>query len=420
MYRSFNKSVSLAAGLALSVNALAAPPSTAWVTSWYASPQPVWTSDFLLPTNVPAFLDNQTVDETVRLSAGGKRVRLVFSNRYGREPVVLGRVRVAGASMEHNVTFGGQRSATVAAGKQITSDAIAMPVGPLSQLSVRSYFPQRTAVASFHWGGQQTIGLASGDWTSRARFMPESSAHGRLFLSGVLVEGVSEPRTVVVLGDSITDGNGSTPDLNRRWPDFLAERLAPRGIAVANAGISGARLLRDGMGVKALDRVEADVFSQPGVTDLILLLGTNDVGWPGSPFAPAEQPVSLEALAAGYSRLIALAHARGVRVVGATLPPFEGALEGTPFAGHYSPAKEQLRQQLNAWIRTQGAFDSVIDFDALLRDPVRPQRLKAAYDSGDHLHPGDAGYRAMADAVDTAALGHANPRSTKRAAGAAQ
>ncbi len=416
MYRSFKYGVALAAGLALGGNALAAPPASAWVTSWYASPQPVWGSDFLLPTNVPAFLNDQTVDESVRLSAGGNRLRLVFSNRYGRTPIVLGRVRVAGATTARNVTFGGQRSATVAAGGRVTSDPVAMPVRSLSQLSVRSYFPQRTAVASFHWGGQQTMRLASGDWTGRAKFVPEMQAQGRLFLSGVLVEAMGEARSVVVLGDSITDGNGSTPDRNRRWPDFLAERLAPRGIAVANAGISGARLLRDGMGVKAVDRVEHDVLSQPGVTDLIVLLGTNDIGWPGSPFALAERPVSLDQLTAGYSQLIALARARGVRVVGATLPPFEGALEGTPFEGHYSPAKEQLRQQVNAWIRTQGAFDSVIDFDALLRDPARPRRLKAAYDSGDHLHPGDAGYRAMADAVDTAVLSRSSPAPTRHAA----
>jgi lysophospholipase L1-like esterase len=223
-----------------------------------------------------------------------------------------------------------------------------------------------------------------------------------LFLNAVLVEAAPGGRTVVALGDSITDGNGSTPDLDRRWPDFLAQRLAPHGIAVANAGISGGRLLKDGMGQSALARFEQDVLSQPGVSDVIVLLGINDIGWPGSPFAPAEGPVTLDQLTTGLRQLVAAAQARGVRVTAGTLPPFEGALEGTPFAGHYSPEKERMRQQLNQWIRTAGAFDAVIDFDAVLRDPHKPRRMRADFDSGDHLHPGDAGYRAMAAAVDIA------------------
>jgi lysophospholipase L1-like esterase len=354
---------------------------------------------------VPSSLENQTLRESVRLSAGGKSLRLVFSNRYGREPIVIGAVRVAAltpsaANTERNVTFSGQRSATVAPGAQLTSDPVELPVKPLTQLSVKSYFPQRTPVASFHWGAQQTVEVATGNWTERPDFVAGSNIKGRLFLSGVLVQSPSTPRTVVTLGDSITDGNGSTPDHNRRWPDFLAKRLAPHGVAVVNAGISGGRLLRDGMGVSALARMEQDVLSQPGVTDLIVLLGINDIGWPGSPFAPTERPVTLNELAFGYSQLIASAHARGIRIVGATLPPFEGALEGTPFAGHYSDAKEQLRQALNSWIRKEAEFDSVVDFDAQLRDTTNPRRLKAVYDSGDHLHPGDAGYQAMAEAVD--------------------
>lgn len=419
MNRSLSRTAALALTLAVAANTLAGPATQTtgnWAASWYASPQPVWGTDFVLPTGMPAYLANQTLHETVQLSAGGKRLRLVYSNRYGRAPIVIGAVALAptgpstaGEAMRA-VTFAGQPGATVAPGAQVTSDPVDLAVAPLTRLTVRSYFPERTPVASFHWGSQQTTDVAAGDWTGQSGFTTASSIKGRLFLSSVLVDTPAEARTVVALGDSITDGNGSTPDHDRRWPDFLARRLAPYGIAIANAGISGARLLRDGMGVNALARIEQDVLSQPGVTDLIVLIGINDIGWPGSPFAPAENPVTLGELIFAYSQLITSAHARGLRVVGATLPPFEGALEGTPYAGHYSAAKEQLRQQLNSWIRDAADFDAVADFDALLRDPGNPRRLQAIYDSGDHLHPGDAGYQAMANKIDLAMLVRAPAR----------
>jgi lysophospholipase L1-like esterase len=366
-----------------------------WTTSWYAAPQPAWDDTFALPMNVPTKLDNATVRETVRLSAGGSRIRLVFSNRYGHEPVKLGAVRVGPADdprAARALTFSGQPGTAILPGATVTSDPVALPVAPLSRLAVTTWLPAPTPVASFHWGAQQTMQVDA------------AGVGGRLFLNAVMVETATPARTVVALGDSITDGNGSTPDANRRWPDILAERLAPHGIAVANAGISGGRLARDGMGVSALARFEQDVLSQPGVSDVIVLLGINDIGWPGSPFAPGERPATLDELTAAYRQLVAAAHVRGVRVTAGTLPPFEDALAGTPYAGHYSPAKERLRQQLNDWIRTAGAFDAVVDFDAVLRDPARPRRMRAAFDSGDHLHPGDAGYRAMAAAIDIAPL----------------
>jgi lysophospholipase L1-like esterase len=205
---------------------------------------------------------------------------------------------------------------------------------------------------------------------------------------------------VVVLGDSTTDGNGATIDANTRWPDFLAARLAPKNVAVLNAGISGARLLGDRMGVNALARFDRDVLSQPRVKSVVVLLGINDISWPGTAFDPQGIRPSADALIAGYRQLIARAHSRGVRVVGATLTPFEGALAGTPLDNYYHADKDRLRQQINAWIRGSGEFDTVIDFDALARDPAHPARLKPEFDSGDHLHPGDRGNQAMADAVD--------------------
>ncbi len=379
-----------------------------WVTSWYAAPQPGWDSSFPLPMNVPGYLDNQSLRDTVRLSAGGRRIRLVFSNRHGREPVALGAVSVRLAGDDRaaqTLTFSGKAGIAILPGAAATSDPVALHLPALARLVVTSWLPARTAVQSFHWGAQQTMQVAPGNATAAAGF-PAAAATvaGRVFLNAVMVDAGKHGRTVVTLGDSITDGNGSTPDADRRWPDFLAQRLAPHGIAVANAGISGARLARDGMGQSALARLEQDVLSQPGVSDVVVLLGINDIGWPGSPFAPGDSAATLDELTAAYRQLAAAAHVRGIRVTAGTLPPFEGALEGTPYAGHYSAAKEAMRQRLNDWIRGAGIFDAVVDFDAVLRDPARPRRMQAGYDSGDHLHPGDAGYRAMAEAIDLSGM----------------
>lgn len=395
-------------------NALAEDARTHWVTSWYAAPQPGWDRTFVLPMNVPAILDDQTVRDNVRISTGGKRIKLVFSNRYGTAPLEIGTTSV----MTREVTFAGARQVTVAPGAMVASDPIALTVAPLALLQVTTYLPNRTAVTGFHWGASQSISVAAGNAGHAGDFSNAVRVEGRLFFSAVLVDALADGRTVVALGDSITDGNGSTPDADRRWPDFLARRLAPHGIAVANAGISGARLLKDGMGDSALARFNQDVLSQPGVSDVIVLLGTNDIGWPGSPFAPDEAMVTLHALTAGFRQLALIAQARGIRITVGTLPPFEGALEGTPFAGHYSPQKEALRKRLNDWIRRAGVFDAVVDFDAALRDPDRPQRLRAAFDSGDHLHPGDAGYRRMADAVDIGMIVARHPGAGRDAAAA--
>lgn len=392
------------AAMTLAGNALAGDARTDWVTSWYAAPQPGWDSQFILPMNVPAVLDHQTVLEYVRISAGGERIKLVFSNRYGKAPLAIGAASVMMREVTRVLTFEGARQVTIAPGATVTSDPIALSVAPLSQLEVTTYLPQRTAISGFHWGASQRISIAAGNAIRAIEFSNATRVEGRLFLSAVLVDALPGGRTVVALGDSITDGNGSTPDADRRWPDFLARRLASHGIAVANAGISGARLLKDGMGERALARFEQDVLRQPGVSDVIVLLGINDIGWPGSPFAPAETMVTLDELTAGFRRLAAIAHARTIRITVGTLPPFEGALEGTPFAGHYNPQKETLRLRLNDWIRGAGIFDAVVDFDAVLRDPARPQRMRAEFDSGDHLHPGDAGYRKMADAIDIDAI----------------
>ncbi|GAA4944832.1 SGNH/GDSL hydrolase family protein [Halioxenophilus aromaticivorans] len=378
-----------------------------WVTSWQASPQPVWGEEFIFPTNVPKALNNQTITQYARVSLGGDKLRLVFANTYGDRPVTLGQVSVRVASpapgLAAAVTFNQHGRGVIPPGGQLVSDAIELPVQNLAQLEVKTYLAETTPVQSFHWDGRQTSWITEGNSSAlpdRSAAAEEQSTTARLLLSDIWVQPRQPATGVVVIGDSITDGATASLDNNSRWPDFLAERLVPHNIAVANAGISGARLLSDGMGESALARLERDVLSQPGVSSVIVLLGINDISWPGTAFAPNASLPSLKALTTGFEKLVARAHRRGVTVIGATLPPFQGALPDTPLSNYYQADKNRLRQQLNQWIKTSGSFDAVVDLDTALQDPTAPLRLLPKYDSGDHLHPGDAGNRAMAQSVD--------------------
>ncbi|GGB90583.1 SGNH/GDSL hydrolase family protein [Pseudoduganella buxea] len=379
----------------LFTTATAAP---AWQASWLAAPQPSWHAPFALPTNVPAAVDGQTVRETLRLSTGGARLRIVLSNRYGSAPLRVGALRVArqaDPAGSRPLTFAGQAGVTIPPGQDAVTDPLDFATSPLERLMVSAWYPGRAPLTTFHWGAQQTGRIAAGNATAAASLAGARALTGRAFVSAVHVDGGRG--TVVAFGDSITDGNGSTPERDRRWPDRLAERLAGDGVAVANAGISGARLLSAKMGDKALARFEHDVLDQPGVTAVVVAIGINDIGWPGSAFAPHDAAMTAQRMIDGYRALIAAARARKVRIIGATLLPFRGALADTPFHGYYKPAKEAVRQQVNRWIREGGEFDAVADFDVALRDPRDPARLLPRYDSGDHLHPGDAGYAAMAE-----------------------
>ncbi|MEC5159855.1 SGNH/GDSL hydrolase family protein [Janthinobacterium sp. CG_S6] len=403
----------LAALLAMAMlagRAAHAADTGAWIGTWSASPQPTWGADFAFPTNIPATLQDQTIRQVARISLGGKRVRVALSNEYGSAPLRVGsaHIALAGAGSaivpgtDRPLTFGGNTFAVVPPGAPLLSDPVDLALAPLASVAVSVFLPHATAATTFHWDGRQTAYLAPGEHVASARIEAERTTTARIFLSGIQVEveAAADAGAVVVLGDSISDGNGAGVDANARWPDFLAARLAPRKVAVLNAGISGARLLGDRMGANALARFERDVLSQPRLKSVVVLLGINDISWPGTAFDPHGVRPSAEALIAGYRQLIARAHLRGVRVVGATLTPFEGALAGTPLDNYYHADKDQLRQAINAWIRGGGEFDAVLDFDALLRDPARPRRLRSEFDSGDHLHPGERGNRAMADAVD--------------------
>jgi len=388
-------------------------PVTYWSPSWMASTQPVWNGDFVLPSGLPFQFNRQTVRQVARLSIGGSRLRVVISNEGGTTPLYIGAAHVArhggGSAIvegtDRPLHFGGQAEVTVPPGARLVSDPVDIALPALAELAVSLYLPRPSQPAGFHFDARQTAYVADGDLSGAARLPAAATQWStRIYFSGLIVEAPRPPATVVALGDSITDGNGSTPGANTRWPDALAERLAGRNVAVLNAGISGGRLLKDGMGRAGLERAGRDVFGQPGVRAMIVLLGTNDIGWPGGPFAPEEPAIRAEAVIQGLRQLAEMARAHNVRIMAGTIPPNERALQGTPLEGHHSPAKDKVRQAVNRWIREGGAFDAVVDFDALLRDPANPSRLKASMDSGDHLHPGDAGYRAMAAAIDLEAL----------------
>jgi lysophospholipase L1-like esterase len=379
-----------------------------WRVVWTASPQPLWSGEFPLSTNVPDHFWRQTLRQSMRVALGGQRVRVVLSNEYGTRALRIGAAHLARAGRDGAVVpgsdrllcFNGQRVATIPPGAILLSDPVELDVAALETLSVSLYLPEPAVPSTFHWDARQTAYVGAGDQTASVTMKSDSRLQARAFVRDLLVENDAQPRTVVAFGDSITDGNASTPDADHRWPDFLAERLAPQNIVVLNAGISGARLLQSRMGVNALARFDRDVLAQPGLTTVIVLMGINDIAWPGHVFAPDEAAPTADALIAAYRQLIARAHLRGVRIVGATLTPFEGALQDTPLAGYYRADREPIRQAVNRWIRDSGEFDAVVDFDALLRDPRHRARMLPAFDSGDHLHPGDAGYRAMADALD--------------------
>lgn len=393
---------------ALLPGAATAHPALGWGATWAASPHAP--TDFLGPSWGPVGFDNHTVRQVVRVSQGGAALRVRLSNAYGTSPLRIAGATVAlaaeGAAVRpgtvRHLGFRGNRSATVPVGGELVSDPAPLPVRPLGRVTVTLYLAEPTGPATGHAFASATSYRAVGDHradTAADAFTETSQSW--YYLSAVDVVDTSPRRDVVVaFGDSITDGAGSTVDADNRYPDELAERLRGRR-GVVNAGIGGNRVLNDSacFGERALERFERDALGQPDVRTVILLEGINDIGFSEFAFectAPNPKVTAAE-LIAGYRELAAQAHARGVRVVGATLLPFKGA-------GYYTEAGEAVRDEVNAWIRTSGEFDAVVDFDRALADPADPDALLPAYDSGDRLHPSDAGYRAMAEALDLAEL----------------
>jgi lysophospholipase L1-like esterase len=379
-----------------------------WAGTWGASPLPPSPGGGPFP-GTPSFSD-RTIRQVVRISAGGSQIRLRLTNEYGTAPLEIGAASIAIAradgtldpGTEQRVTFDGQRSATIAAGSPLLSDPIDLAVDPLEILSLSLYLPKDTGPCTCHSTGMQPAFVSGpGDHTS-GTFDAAETIQSRAFVSGIEVR--SNARGVVVaFGDSITDGVGSTPGANHRWPDYFAARLAERrgpGFGVVNHGISGNRVLSDGAGESALARFDRDVLSVPGLTHVIVFEGINDLGigfgnFGGAPRGalPQGMEISETSMIAGYRQLIARAHEKGVKIYGATIAPYEGA-------GYFSDRGETVRQALNEWIRTSGEFDAVIDFDAVLRDPAKPAQITDGLHAGDHLHGSDAGYRKVADSID--------------------
>ncbi len=402
--------LAIVAAATLSVGSFVLSPAraqvqtTSWISTWTASPQ--------APRGVmPASFSNRTIRQIVHLSIGGNKVRVRLSNEFGTKPVLIGAASVAMAGGSSDIvsaslrplTFGGAKSVIIQPGAPAVSDPVEFNVAPLSDVAVSLYLPAATELGTVHATGLQTAFVSTtGDFTASTEFPVVDRFVNRFFLTGVMVEPSSPVRAIVTFGDSITDGTASTVNGNARWPDVLARRLKEAGAAVAvlNQGIAGNRVLSDGAGISALARFERDVLSQPGVSHVVMLVGINDIGWPGTAIEPGGIVRTADEIIAGYKQLIERAHLRSIKVIGSPLTPFENALSGGPNQGYFTPEKEAKRLAVNNWIRTSGAFDGLIDFDRVVADPAHAGAIAAAYDSGDHLHPNDAGYKAMGEAVD--------------------
>ena len=350
---------------------------------------------------------NQTLRQIVRTSVGGSRLRVVLSNAFGAGAVTIGAAHVALRDKEDGIqgtqgrllTFSGRSTVTIPANAIVYSDAVAISTPPLADLAIDLYLPATTNTPSaltMHGSSFQTSYISeTGNHAGAAKLPTIGTVRSWFLLSRIEVDAADTTGVIVAFGDSITDGAASTTDTNSRWPDVLARRLlaspSPRKVGILNAGIGGNRVLSEGnygAGINALARFETDVLSQTGVTHVIVMEGINDIG-----NARQNPTPSAEDLIAAHKQLIVRARARGVKIFGATLTPFWGA-------GYYTDVGEAKRQALNEWIRNGKAYDGVIDFDMATRDPSDPKKMLAAYDSCDHLHPSDAGYKAMAEAID--------------------
>ncbi|MFI2620311.1 SGNH/GDSL hydrolase family protein [Streptomyces sp. NPDC018584] len=410
-------SLPLTAVVAALVQAPAAHAATdPFIGTWAAAPTAV-------PATDTTVYEDQTLRQRVHLSVAGTSVRVRFTNEFGTAPLTIGEAHAAQPAKDGPATaidvgtdrelrFDGAASTTLAPGTQRWSDPVELPTTAGGDLVISLYLPQRTPADTTHSSAYQRNFVADGDVTGKPDVTPTSTTTSWHFLSGVAVNraGATADSALVALGDSITDGEHSSMDTNRRWPDLLAERMRADGqlaaTGVVNAGIGGNRLLRDPnpvpgspaesfaayFGESGLKRFDRDVLGQPGARAVTVLLGVNDLGAPGIA-APASEEVTAPEIIEGYRQLIRRSHQHGLKIIGTTILPFEGDT-----LGYYTPQRESVRRTVNAWIRTSGAFDGVADFDAAVRDPGRPGRLLPAYNSGDGLHPNDAGMAAMARA----------------------
>jgi lysophospholipase L1-like esterase len=395
---------------ALTVNPVAFAGDEHWVGTWSAAMQAPLSGS-------PQSFDNQTLRQIVHVSIGGSMVRVRFSNAQGSEPFVVGAasvgIRSQGASVRAGslrpLTFGGAPSITIPNGGVALSDPVRLKVADQADLAVSLYVSKPSTATTLLTLAHQTSYVSpTGNFSGESSMPVASTTTSWFWLSGIEVLRSHSSRAVVAFGDSITEGFNSTTDANARWPDVLARALlnhpGTRNVAVLNEAISGNRVLNDEIGPNAQKRIDRDLLTQGGLAYVIVLEGTNDLGFsqiPPGVFPPsiALTNVSADEIIAGYKQIILRAHQGEAKIYGGTILPFEGAF-------YWDPAAEVKRQTINAWIRTSGMFDAVIDFDAVIRDPSHPSSMLAVFDSGDHLHPNDAGYAAMGNSIDLALFAH--------------
>lgn len=374
-------------------------PHPQWVGTWATAPM-VADGGF----NVRPF-SGTTLREIVHISAGGEQIRVRFTNAYGTDPLIVNDAHVAssagGAAIQpgsdHAITFGGATSVNIPPGAELFSDPIAFAVQPLSDLVVSFYIPSQVMrTKTYHSFGDQDNFIANGDMSTAPDLPEATKIFSWYFLDGIDVQAVDGSQAIVTLGDSITDGALSTHNANLRWPDLLAARLNAdpnlKNVSVLNVGIGGNRVLNEVAGPSALSRVDRDVLSQSGVRYVIVLESINDIGRLAHVQVPWDA-ITAPQLEWGLKQIADQAHQHGLRIIGATLTPYGGA-------AYYCDAGEQVREAVNDWIRSSGVFDGVIDFDKITRDPQNPKAFNPPYDSGDHLHPSDAGYKAMGEGID--------------------
>jgi len=395
----------------LSLFAASLPAAQRWVATWSAAPSPQLTTTASMNSSHLIFT-NQTFRQIVHTSIGGSSIRVRLSNVHGTQPVDVGAahigLRATGSDLvfgsERQLFFGGRGAITIPPGAIVISDPVLYQTHPTIDLAVSLFFPGTATAGGIHYLGLQTNYIGTNNQSAAQFFTRTTTIANWAFLAGVDVLTDDTAFAIATFGDSITDGANSTADTNQRWPNILANRLiaaGATGAAVIDAGISGNRVLHDAQvsvqyGASALARFERDVIAQPGVKYVLILEGINDLGHPGTASAPISETVTADDIIFGLQQMADRAHEKGIKVFGATLTPFTGYAG----VGYFSTQKEVYRKAVNDWIRTTDAFDGFIDFEKVVRDPTNPDRMSAVYDSGDHLHPGNAGYKAMAEAID--------------------
>jgi lysophospholipase L1-like esterase len=385
-------------------NARLGPLPEHWITTWGAS-------ETVPAPDSPVF-SNQTLRLIVHTSIGGNQVRIKLTNVFGSQPLGIGGASIGSqesaarlkAGSNRTLTFSGRPSIVIPIGAYVLSDPVPMSIVPQQDLAVSFWINGNSGPVTVHPLGLQTSFVSSpGAFDAREDGEPyQTEIHNWPYLAAVEVRLTDDSRSIVAFGDSITDGYKSTADANHRWPDYLANRLAAahRNLAVVNEGIGGNRIWHDAIpgrlvfGPNGLSRFDREAITLTGASHIVMLLGINDIGQ-ASPTSHPEEQVSAEDIIAGLRQFSLRAHSHGIKIIGGTLTPYAGA-------AYFSVQGEEMRSRVNAWIRTARDFDGLIDFDAAIRDPAMPTHIKAAYDSGDHLHPSDEGYKAMADAVNLA------------------